>query len=265
MSDKPIDELKAETAEKGKDPKTRRILVALIALWLFTLAALFGVLFNSYFNEKEEKLTLAQELAVACASDTLGAGFDPEDETRLCENAQKVIDDEGMPGDTGPPGPQGATGLQGPRGFQGSTGPVGPTGPRGLRGFIGPIGPVGEPGSDGVDGVDGEDGLNGQNGSEGASGEDGTNGANGENGDDGTNGQDGQDGLPGEPGPEGPQGPAGLQGPEGPAGIQGPPGPAGVVNVATIGCEGPAGTLAGLALSYDPATQTVTLTCGVGG
>jgi hypothetical protein len=247
MSDKPIEELKAETAEKGKDPKTRRILVGLVALWLATLATLVGFAFKSYFDEKEDKLTLAQELAVACESGSLGPGFDTDDQTRLCESAQKVIENEGIPGDTGPPGPQGPPGIQGPRGYQGPVGPVGPTGPRGLRGFIGAEGLPGLDGQNGSDGVDGEDGADGLNGADGA------------------NGQDGADGIPGEQGPRGPEGPVGPQGPEGPPGPQGPPGSSGVINVETVGCDGPLTSLSGLSLTYDPITQTITLTCGSGG
>ena len=45
MSDKnsPLEEMKSESAQQAKDPKTRALLAALLALWLVTLAALVGV------------------------------------------------------------------------------------------------------------------------------------------------------------------------------------------------------------------------------
>lgn len=248
MSDKPIEEMKAESASSGKDPKTRAILIALVVLWLVTLAALVGFAFKSYFDEKADKLTLAQELAVACESGSFGPGFDSDDESRLCENAQKVIDNESIPGATGPQGPQGppgSTGLQGPRGL------TGPAGERGPRGFNGATGLPGLDGQNGSDGADGADGLNG------ADGADGTNGM------DGSPGEDGQNGAEGPAGAEGPQGPEGPIGPVGPVGPVGPPGPGGVTGVTTVGCEGP--VLQNLTASYDPATQTVVITCNTGG
>lgn len=250
MSDKPIDTLKAQSAESGKDPKTRRIIAALVALQLATVAILIYVLLNSYLDEKRDKLTLAQELSVACESNKLGPGFDDSDKDRLCASAQKVIENEPIPGSTGPQGaegPQGQTGLQGPRGF------IGPTGPRGFRGATGLPGLDGQNGSDGTNGTNGSDGLNGSDGSNG------TDGANGLPGSDGQNGTDGQNGNDGADGAQGPQGPEGPQGPVGPIG---PAGPAGVVNVATVGCDGP--VLTSLVASYDAATQTVTITCNGG-
>lgn len=47
MSDTPIEEMKVESASSGKDPKTRAILIALVVLWLVTLAALVGFAFKS--------------------------------------------------------------------------------------------------------------------------------------------------------------------------------------------------------------------------
>lgn len=249
MSDKPIEEMKAESASSGKDPKTRRILTGLAVLWLATLAILLGVLFNSYFEEKADKLSLAQELAAACESGSFGPGFDSDDESRLCENAQKVIDSEPIPGDVGPqgpPGPQGATGLQGPRGF------TGPTGERGPRGFDGATGLPGLDGQNGSDGADGNDGVDGS---------DGLNGADGANGADGSPGEDGQDGAEGPRGPEGPVGPEGPQGPIGPEGPVGPAGPSGVLAATTVGCNG---VITQIDAAYDPATQTVVITCNGG-
>lgn len=250
MSDKPIEELKAISAERAKDPKTRRILIALAVLWLVTLAALVGFAFKSYFDEKQDKLTLAQELAAACESGSFGPGFTSDDEGRLCESAQKAIKDEPVPGATGPqgpPGPPGATGLQGPRGFPGTTG---------LPGLDG------QNGSNGTNGADGTNGLNGADGSDGANGADGIPGDDGQNGSDGSNGNDGADGAVG---PEGPRGPQGAEGPQGPAGQIGPPGPngpSGVLHVTTSGCGGP--IVSSLTASYDASTQTVVITCNGG-
>lgn len=250
MSDKPLEEMKAQSAERAKDPKTRRILIIVLALWLVTLAALVGFAYKSYFDEKADKLTLAQELSVACESGSFGPGFTSDDEERLCENAQKVIENESIPGATGPQGPQGPqgqTGPQGPRGF------TGPTGPRGFKGATGLPGLDGQNGSDGADGVDGIDGVDGQDGLNGA---DGTDGSDGLPGKDGQNGEDGADGATGPQGPEGPAGPAGADG------AQGPAGPPGVVNVTTVGCDGP--IIQSISAAYDAGTQTVVITCNGG-
>lgn len=250
MSDRPIEELKAMSAEGGKDPKTRRILIVLLVLWLGTLAALVGFAFKSYFDEKQDKLTLAQELSVACQSGSFGPGFTSEDEERLCENAEKVIENESIPGASGPQGPQGPQGPSGLNGAQGPRGFTGPTGPRGPRGF---------------DGATGLPGLDGQNGSDGSDGEAGADGANGLDGQDGVNGADGlpgKDGADGAQGPQGPEGPEGPEGPMGPAGPAGPQGPSGVVNVSTVGCEGP--IISSLTASYNASTQTVVITCNGG-
>lgn len=256
MSDRQIDELKAQSAEKAKDPKSRRILVTVVALWIGTIAALIWVLFNNYLDEKNDKLTLAQELSVACTSNTLGPGFDESDKDRLCATAEKVIQNEPIPGATGPQGPpgvQGQIGSQGPRGF------TGPTGPRGFRGATGLPGLDGQNGSDGVNGVngsDGNDGSDGANGSNGSNGADGLPGQDGQNGSDGLNGADGADGSQG---PEGAQGPQGPQGPVGPAGATGADG---VANVTTSGCDGP--LITSVSASYNSGTQTVVITCNGG-
>jgi len=68
-----------------------------------------------------------------------------------------------------------------------------------------------------------------------------------------------QGGSPGEEGPSGPQGPKGEQGDTGPVGPQGPEGPPGLLAINTVGCDGP--IITSLSATYDPQTQTVTITC----
>jgi hypothetical protein len=99
-----FEEMKAESSRRGKDPKTRKLLVLVLVLWLITLIALVVVWMNAYFNEKAKTLTLAEQVALACAQGDLGPGLDPddlnpglspEDEKVLCENAEKVIENSG--------------------------------------------------------------------------------------------------------------------------------------------------------------------------
>jgi hypothetical protein len=99
----------------------------------------------------------------------------------------------------------------------------------------GPPGRDGRDGTDGTDGADGAPGPPGKNGKNGKDGIDGTNGLNGAPGKDGIDGKDGTDGK------------------------DGLPGPPGVVQVTTIGCEGP--VIHSIAASYDAESQTVTITC----
>lgn len=99
----------------------------------------------------------------------------------------------------------------------------------------------GPPGRDGRDGTDGTDGVNG------APGPPGKNGRNGKAGINGANG------LNGEPGKDGIDGKNGIDGKDG------LPGPPGVVQVTTVGCEGP--VIHSIAASYDAESQTVTITC----
>jgi hypothetical protein len=138
-----------------------------------------------------------------------------------------------------------------PEAVAGPAGGTGAAGPRGPRGFIGPIGPAGEPGEAGARGAAGEDGTAGAQGPAGAAGAPGR---------DGEPGPQGERGPAGEKGPEGQQGPAGPEGPAGPAGPPGPTGGPGVVSVVTApSCsEFP---IQAVRLDYDPATQTLTLSC----
>lgn len=91
----PIEEIKEQSSQKGKDGATRRLLIILVALWLLTVAAFGVVVWNAYFNEKEKSQTLAQQIAFACDHGDFGPGVSPEDVKALCENADAVIKDDG--------------------------------------------------------------------------------------------------------------------------------------------------------------------------
>lgn len=105
----------------------------------------------------------------------------------------------------------------------GIQGPPGPRGPQGVQGIQGP------PGLQGLMGIMGKSGKDGTTGPPGPAG---PAGLNGKDGIDGKNGTDGKDGLPGPPG---------------------------VVQVTTIGCEGP--VIKSITASYDATSQTVAITC----
>lgn len=224
----PVDDLKETSTQKGKDPKTRKYLIVLLAMWLLTLAALVGVAWNAYFQQKETSQTLAQQIAAACASGDFGPGVSTDDEHAMCSNAQKVIKDDSntLTPVPGPQGPRGEEGPPGPQGIQGIPGPQGEPGVDGNTGDIGPEGKQGVAGADGLPGAQGEPGVQGEQ------------------------------GLPGEMGPQGEAGPAGPQGEQGPPGPQGDPG---VIKVTTVGCDGP--IIRSISTSYDAATQTITITC----
>lgn len=91
----PLDDLKHESSVRGKDPKTRKLLIFLVALWLITLAALVGVSFSAYFKEKEKSQTLAQQITIACQGGNLGPDVSPEDTARICGTAEKIIENDG--------------------------------------------------------------------------------------------------------------------------------------------------------------------------
>lgn len=179
----PIDEIKREASAKGKDSRTRRILTAILILWLTTLIALIGVGWNAYFGEKERAQTLAQQIAAACETGSFGPGLTTTEEDDLCDTAEQVIEEDVIPGfiqgPEGPSGPQGIPGLQGPQG---------PEGDRGEFGRNGDAGPRGPPGTEGGSG---------------------------------TAGLTGDTGEQGPAGPPGPQGELGPMGPEGPRGVAG--------------------------------------------
>lgn len=88
----PVEELKEDSARKGKDPKTRRLLYFFVVLWALTLIAGAVIAWNAYFDEKEKSLTLAQQIDAACEQGGLGVGLSKEEEEVLCENAKKVIE-----------------------------------------------------------------------------------------------------------------------------------------------------------------------------
>jgi hypothetical protein len=184
----------------------------------------------------------------------------------------------GLTGATGPQGPQGvagndgldgATGAQGPIGLTGATGPQGPQGPIGLTGATGPQGPQGPAGNDGLDGATGAQGPIGLTGATGPQGPQGPIGLTGATGPQGPQGPAGNDGLDGATGPQGPTGLTGATGPQGPVGLtgatgatgpQGPTGPTGATGA--TGPQGPAGVGIAQTLSYNGATNDLTISSG---
>lgn len=170
----PIDDIKAESSQRGKDKGTRTALTTLVVLWLLTLAVLIAVSWNAYFKQKDAALTLAQQISFACKSGDFGPGITQENEDAICNNAKKVIQDQaptqgiqgprGPQGIQGPPGPQGVQGLQGPRGIKGDTGKIGASGPIGLMGIQGPQGEKGDKGDQGPKGDTGDQGPKGDTG-----------------------------------------------------------------------------------------------------
>jgi hypothetical protein len=179
----PLLGVKETATEQGKDPRTRHILLGLLALWLLTLIAFLGVTWNAYFNEKNKAQSLAQQIAVACDSGEFGPGLSAEAEEDLCDKAQKVIDSGSVPnpiagpqGEAGPIGPQGPPGTDGTDGTQGPRGPPGKQGETGVEGLMGPtgssgdIGPAGPPGPAGPDGPQGPQGPEGPQGPQGPTG-----------------------------------------------------------------------------------------------
>lgn len=173
----PLDDLKSESAERGKDQRMRRVLIVLTVVWLLTLVGLIALAWNAYFTQKDQTLTLAQQISLACDSGQFGPNITQETEDTLCKNVQKVIQDEnvspaipgpvgpqgpqgvqGIPGLTGPRGPKGdtgdtGTGSKGAAGSDGQTGATGAQGPQGPQGDVGPQGPAGPEGPQGPSGV----------------------------------------------------------------------------------------------------------------
>lgn len=157
---------------------------------------------------------------------------------------------EVVAGEQGERGATGATGATGPRGrtVVGPRGPAGQSvvGPPGPRGPVGPAGesvtgPQGEPGEPGADST-----VPGPRGPAGPAGKDGESvvGPKGDRGDPGPAGADST-----VPGPQGDPGPAGPQGIPG------------VIAVATSpSCADPLPKTS-LSLTYNAATQTITLVC----
>lgn len=179
-------------------------------------------------------------------------------EQRFClraERAAEAVENDDL---TLIPGPRGERGPVGPPGADGRDGEPGATGPRGATG---PAGKAGEPGLPGPTGPAGDRGLTGTPGADGRDGQDGAQGPQGEPGPAGDQGPRGEQGPQGAPGAAGPAGPPGNTGPAGPAGPAGPQGIPGVINVATSPACGDLMPNMTVSLSYDAATQTLTLVC----
>lgn len=210
------------------------VLGLLVAAMLVGLAIRFDGLsdrITQVEGEKDTATTVAdtsvEYLLRACAEDPSSL---PEGTCAFARDAEDVV--EALPGEQGEPGEAGAPGIAGPPGPPGppgDTGPKGAPGDRGPPGPEGPSGPAGGPGETGSTGAEGPPGETGQQGDTGAT------GATGATGD---------------------------TGPAGPAGPEGPRGPSGVVEVRSVGCAPSEGeVIASVDLTYDPDTQTVTVTC----
>ena len=176
---------------------------------------------------------------------------------------------DGADGATGPQGPIGLTGATGPQGPQGVAGndgldgATGPQGPIGLTGATGPQGPAGNDGLDGATGPQGPVGLTGATGATGPQGPIGLTGATGPQGSTGLTGATGPQGPVGLTGATGPQGPVGLTGATGATGPQGPAGPIGATGATgATGPQGPAGVGIAQTLSYNGATNDLTISSG---
>jgi hypothetical protein len=180
MNETPFQELAVESSKRGRDPKTRRLLLILFIVWLFTLVGFLGLAWNAYFHQKAATQSLAQQIAHACNSGVFGPGMQVEDEKKLCSKAKKEAADnslslgiqgpQGPRGEQGPPGPQGYPGLQGPTGLQGIMGVHGKNGQPGLDGDVGPTGPTGPAGPQGEKGATGDKGDTGAQGDTGPQG-----------------------------------------------------------------------------------------------
>jgi hypothetical protein len=175
----PVAEMKAASAQRAKDPRSRGLIVILAVLAILLASLSFAVIASGYFREKDKALTLAQQIKTACESGEFGPGLDTERIDKLCGNAQKVIENQT---------PDAVPGPRGPRGFQGPVGPPGRDGADGEPGRNGRPGQAGTPGSSGVDGQNGVDGPKGDKGDKGEK---------GDKGDKGEKGDPGSDGAPG--------------------------------------------------------------------
>lgn len=164
----PLSDLTVASSHKGKDPKSRALLISLVVLWLITLMVLVGVAWSAYFKQKDAAQTLAQQIAFACKSGDFGPGLTEANQEAMCSNAQKVIKNEtpsrGIQGVQGPQGIQGVQGPQGVPGVQGSRGPKGDQGKRGLTGLQGVQGIPGLTGPKGDTGAQGDPGPQGPTG-----------------------------------------------------------------------------------------------------
>jgi hypothetical protein len=111
----------------------------------------------------------------------------------------------------------------------------------------------------GIQGVQGPQGIQGPQGPQGIAGPQGPSGPRGERGKQGLAGQTGERGPPGPQGLMGAMGIQGEKGEKGEPGETGPQGPPGIIQVKTVGCEGP--VIHSIEASYDAESQTVTIIC----
>lgn len=95
MDSNHLNELKQEAAERGKDPKTRTVVTMVTIVALLVMGGLLGYWINATFKAEEKAETLAQQIALACKSGDFGEGLSPEDISALCNNAEKVIENQG--------------------------------------------------------------------------------------------------------------------------------------------------------------------------
>lgn len=188
---KPVVDLQQIEAEEQREKIRNRVILVLITLVGFAVAAWVGAVVDDAQEDtgraqakteqvEVEKFNLAQQIAAACSDPD--SGLDEAAEARLCRDAQQIVREgpqgaQGIPGVQGPAGEQGATGAQGPQGVQGIPGT---DGVNGLPGKDGAVGPPGEPGQDGADGEQGPPGPAGADGQDGSMGPAGPPGQDGE-------------------------------------------------------------------------------------
>src|SRR5690606_39089041 len=152
-----LNAVKAEAAESGKDPKTRRLILTLALMSGLSMVVALIAGWVSWSETRDEVrgqvqagANLAQQVEEACTDPTRRI-----DLGSLCKEAKDVTEIvregppgapglTGPPGMQGPPGPQGPTGIQGPRGNAGPQGPPGTDGAQGPQGIRGVAGPQGE-------------------------------------------------------------------------------------------------------------------------
>lgn len=165
-----------ESAKKGKDGRTRKLLLVLAILWLGFVTYL---IIDSRLDEQRQQeatLSFAEQVQRLCETEDINSG--------LCGDADEVVEKKGdievitgPQGEPGPEGPRGLTGPQGPKGDQGEPGEDGQNGSDGLPGLDGLMGamglqgPPGPIGSTGPQGPAGEDGATGPQGPKGEKGE----------------------------------------------------------------------------------------------
>lgn len=156
------EEISRSAARSARDPKTRRIILALaIATLLSFIATTVAVIFalDQASDRAEAGQSLAIQVQQACEAD---GPLDPP-LSDICERANDVA--EGTPGPSGPPGPPGVQGPPGPMGPPGFNGLDGRNGTNGRNGAQGAPGAAGVPGEQGPVGPQGPPGPQGPQGS----------------------------------------------------------------------------------------------------